>query len=492
MNQPTLEMLELAARRGDRGAAMALANRLVSEHPTGSPPHERGLGLLQQSAEAGSAQAQWMLGAYHLQVSTRGRSHEHAKSWLERAGAQGVPVALDRLADLKLSGLAGEESASDALALQLKLADQGWQRAAWEAAYLLDQVGTTGDLDAASAFLRAAALGSPPAYYSLGLRFANGTGVPRDVAFGRALLRRAADGGFAGAAEAAEAIAQESVGDQAWYDALKTNLHAVHPLVARLGNRHPGESGDAEPAVRQLEAHLVSLGHPSIRLDERGRARVVADRSGARAAAPQAWNWLSQSPRVAVCPRFASPEECAHLINKFAAAMRPASEYRRGNSANEDAELQSFSGRGFPASALDTDSVTRMLERRLSAMTEWPIERFEPCSFVCYGPGEEYKPHVDFFSDEQIAANERFRRDYGGQRIATFLLYLRAPLEGGETRYLDPGVNVVGETGMGVPHYNVTTDGAQDPASRHSGTPIVRGEKWLWRSTLRQRSLYER
>jgi hypothetical protein len=308
-------------------------------------------------------------------------------------------------------------------------------------------VGATGDLDAASAFLRACALGSPPAYYSLGLRFANGTGVPRDVAFGRALLRRAADGGFVGAAEAAAALAQEGAGDQAWYDALKTNLHAVHPLVARLGNRHPGESADAGPAVRQLEAHLVSLGHPSLRLDEQGRARVVTDRPAARSIEAHAWTWLSQQPRVAVCPRFASPEECAYLINKFAAALRPASEYRRGNSANEDAELQSFSGRGFPASALDTDSVTRMLERRLSAMAQWPIERFEPCSFVSYLPGEEYKPHVDFFSDEQIAANERFRRDYGGQRIATFLLYLRAPEEGGETRYLNAGVNVVGETG---------------------------------------------
>ena len=87
MNQPTLEMLELAVRRGDRGAAMALASRLVGEHPAGTPPHERGLGLLQQSAEAGSAQAQWMLGAYYLQVSTRGRSHEHAKTWFERAAS---------------------------------------------------------------------------------------------------------------------------------------------------------------------------------------------------------------------------------------------------------------------------------------------------------------------------------------------------------------------------------------------------------------------
>jgi len=133
-----------------------------------------------------------------------------------------------------------------------------------------------------------------------------------------------------------------------------------------------------------------------------------------------------------------------------------------------------------------------MLERRVSALTGSPIERFEPCSIVSYRPGEEYKPHVDFFSDEQIEANAQFRRDYGGQRIATFLLYLRAPLEGGETCYLRPDVTVTGEDGMAVIHYNVTRDGAQDTGSLHAGKPIVRGEKWLWRSTLRQRSLYER
>jgi hypothetical protein len=45
---------------------------------------------------------------------------------------------------------------------------------------------------------------------------------------------------------------------------------------------------------------------------------------------------------------------------------------------------------------------------------------------------------------------------------------------------------------MGVIHYNVTATGEQDHASLHSGKPIVRGEKWLWRSTLRKRSLYRR
>lgn len=492
MNKQTFQTFEQAAKGSNADARIALANRLMAGYMPGTEQHERGLEMLHEAADAADgAQARWLLGAYYLQVSSRSQAHAQALRWLRLAAADGIAPAMDRLADLYLSGLVAETSDSEALSLQLRLADQGYQRAAWEAAYLLDELGPLGQLDAGSMFLRACALGYPPAYYSLGLRFAAGSGVPSDVAFGWALLRRAADGGYAGAAEAAQELVRKGFDDQGWYEKLKSNLHAAHPTISRLV---PGDvrTGETHPMIPRLERHLVSIGHPSLRLDGQGRAQVFSDTGSTRIEASRAWTWLSRQPRIAVCRGFATREECMHLINKVAAALKPASEYRRGNSANEDAELESFNGRGHPIGALHTDSVTRMLERRVAAMTQWPIRNLEPCSIICYRTGEEYKPHVDFFSDEQIVANERIRRDFGGQRIATFLLYLKAPEAGGETSYLEAGVDVVGEEGMSVIHYNVTASGRQDRASIHSGTPIVSGEKWLWRSTLRQHSLYGR
>ena len=493
MNQPTLQMLEQAAKNGERGAQVALANRLLAEHSPGTADHERGLEMLQAAASSeDGTHARWLLGAYYLQVSSRSRAHEQALRWLRLAATDGMPPAVDRLADLHLSGLGDGVSVDEALSLQLRLANQCYQRAAWEAAYLIDNIGPVEGLDAATAFLRACALGYPPAYYSLGLRFATGDGVARDVAFGHALLRRAADAGHAGAAEAAEAFSGAVDGSHGWYGRLKENLHAVHPILAGLVPGRPDGKQPPHPMVFQLERHLVSLGHPALRLDGAGRAKIDPDAVSGSARTRHAWTWLSQQPGIAVCRGFATQEECAHLINKVSAALKPAAEYRRGNSANENAELESFNGRGHPIGALHTDSVTRMLERRVSMIAQWPMEKLEPCSIICYRPGEEYKPHVDFFSDEQILANERVRRDFGGQRIATFLLYLKAPLAGGETSYLEPGVDVAGEDGMGVIHYNVTSGGEQDPASVHAGRPVIDGEKWLWRSTLRQHSLYEK
>lgn len=492
MNQPALQMLDQAARNGERDSQVALANRLMTEHPPGSEDHERGLEVLQAAANAeDGAHARWLLGAYYLQVSSRSRAHAQARHWLGLAAADGTPPAVDRLADLYLSGLGGEASERRALSLQLRLADQCYQRAAWEAAYLLDRIGPVDGLDAATGFLRACALGYPPAYYSLGLRFATGDGVAHDAAFGHALLRRAADGGYVGATEAAEAFSGAEGGHHGWYERLKENLHAAHPVLAGLVPGRPDGRQPPHPMIFQLERHLVSIGHPALRLDGAGRAEIVPRTGSTGASAADEWTWLSQRPRIAVSRGFATREECAHLVNKVAATMRPAAEYRRGNSANENAELESFNGRGHPVAALHTDTVTRMLERRVSTMARWPMEKLEPCSIICYRPGEEYKPHVDFFSDDQILANERVRRDFGGQRIATFLLYLKAPLAGGETSYLAPGVDVVGEDGMGVIHYNVTSGGEQDPASVHAGRPVIDGEKWLWRSTLRQHSLYE-
>lgn len=494
MNEFSVSALEAAAAQGDPRAAIALANRLLVEHPPDTARHLEGLQLLEAQADGPSApEARWLLGAYHLQVFGKGGSHARARRWLERAAEDGVPPAIDRLADLELSGLAEGGSVTTARALQQALADQGYQRAAWEAAYLLAQDDAVAGDDVATAFLRACALGYPPAYFSLGVRFATGDGMERDASLGWALLRRAADGGFAGASEAAASLCPggESMEEPRRLHAiLKANLADAHTLLGHLRPGTPGPGRAVHPIVLRLESHLAQVPHPAIATDRDGRV-VIRCRGAPRRAPGVAWSWLSQAPRIAVCRGFATAEECAHLVNKVASALRPASDYRRGNSANEDAELASFSGRGHPIGALHTDSVIRVLERRLSAMSSWPLRKLEPCSIVCYRPGEEYRPHVDFFSDAQVALNRELRGDFGGQRIATFLLYLRAPDAGGETSYPAAGLDVAGEAGMAVVHYNVTPDGCQDPASLHAGKPIVAGEKWLWRSTLRARSLYD-
>lgn len=488
------EAREAAARAAGPEGLIRLANQLLAAHDYGAAEHERGYRLLREAAEnGGGSHAQWLLGAYHLQVCSRPGARTGARDWLQAAAAAGLPMAVDRLVDLRLRGWGLPRSVPAALGLLERLADQGYARAAWELGYLRSAAeDTERDRQATDndAFARACALGYPFAYYSLGLRFALGAGVRRDLAFARALLLRAADAGIADPRQAADELApEEAAGSEArdWYRRLKANLDVAQPLLARLQPGLVPEAAAINTGLAAVERHFAMLGHPGIRLDGAGRLVVEDDGSPRLRAPAQAFEWRSTRPKVGMSTGFATREECAHLINLIAPRLAAPTAYQRPGD-NDAGEVTHFNGSGSPIGALHTDPVVRMLEWRVAALAEWPCDAIEPSSIIRYEPGQEYKPHVDYFTEAQIRGNAVERHDFGGQRIATFLLYLRAPEEGGETYYHGAELPVRGTPGMGVIHYNVTPDGALDPASRHSGRAIVRGEKWVWRSALRARN----
>ena len=494
MAGPDLQALEQAAQSGNPMARIELGNHLLGEHPPGSPESRRGLELLRAAAEGpGGAAAQWLLGGYFLQTPAEPDAHAEAARWLERAAAAGVPPAIDRLANLNLRGLGMPRDPARALELLARLADAGFQRAAWDMGYLLGQGEPDSDEPgAASAFARACALGYPPAYYSLGLRFALGAGVERDPAFARALLLRAHDGRFPDALAAADGlVSEEECGEESarWHGLLKENHVAARPMREQLTHSGITIDDSLKPGVRRLEAHFAALGHPGLVIDPAGRLGVKGGGNGTLKAAPGPWEWLSGRPRVGVSRHFATREECAHLMYKVSDSLARAEEYIT-DTVNGEVETVFFSGRGRPLGALTSDTVVRVLEQRIATMSECAVDTLEPCSIICYEPGEEYRPHVDYFNDEQLERNRSEIKDAGGQRVATFLLCLHAPEAGGETVYPETGLSVAYEPAMALLHYNVTADGRPDLLSVHTGRPVERGQKWLFRTTLREHSRF--
>lgn len=96
------------------------------------------------------------------------------------------------------------------------------------------------------------------------------------------------------------------------------------------------------------------------------------------------------------------------------------------------------------------------------------------------------QPHLDAFND---AANQR--RELGGQRVLTFLMYLAPPEEGGETVFVDAERRVSGpgwsECALqGLAHkpakgdalmwYSLRPDGQVDTHSIHGSCPTLKGE----------------
>lgn len=373
-------MTGTVAHMGSAKDRVELANRLLSQHRYGTSEHERGYALMRDAAEApGGAWAQWLLGAYHLQVIQRPQSQTNAAHWLQQAAAAGVPPAIERLADMSLDGIAVPFSLADAIQGMRTLAERGHAPLAWQLAYLSDRPDAP-DIDAAPAtlLLRTCALGFGRAYYSLGLRFAAGLGVARDPVLGRALLLRAVDAGFRDAQEAADELAPEGgAAADALRASLKANLAAAQPMLAAVGRSDAVSAPAIDPMLPKLESHLLAVGHPAFFVDAQGHA-CVRDAGRRADAAAVTWQWTTDLPKVGTAADFADREECAWLINKVAGSMLRPEQIARQHSANTDSELKQFKGHVRPLRMLDTDPVMRLLQRRIVETLAWRPTDMEP------------------------------------------------------------------------------------------------------------------
>lgn len=494
MDEPALHPEQQVGN--SRRSVVKEANLLLTGHPPDSAEFDRGLELLTGAAQQQDADAQWHLGALYFQVSMLPDADAKAFHWLTRASDQGVAPAMDRLADLYMTGRGTAQDDTKALALQERLAATGYAPAWCTLGYMHTQgMGTAIDLNqAADCFLHGAALGDPPAYFGLGVRFALGAGAPEDRAFGCALLRRAADAGYPNAGETLAKVPLDAAKRQSahdWHGRLKQNYDAIKPTLERLyGAAEAGAPlAELERLAAAIETHFSAIGHPALGQGARGRLELTGERGSndQLVARPHDAKARSERPRVFTYEQFATLEECAHLIAKATPNLNRPDAYKGGSEAYADLVL--FSGEGTPIRPLEADAVVRLMERRICRITGRPPEAFEPCSVIRYLPGQEYRPHADFFTDEQLANNRERHADQGGQRVATFLLYLQRPEGGGETEYPHAHEVISGSRGLGLLHYNVTPDGAPDELSQHIGRPVTRGEKWLWRCALRERSL---
>ncbi len=124
----------------------------------------------------------------------------------------------------------------------------------------------------------------------------------------------------------------------------------------------------------------------------------------------------------------------------------------------------------------------RRIEQRLAGLLDLPASHGEGLQILHYEPGQEYAPHFDWF-DPELPGFERITRA-GGQRIASVVMYLNTPEQGGGTAFPELGLTVTARRGSAV--YFAYEGG--DPSSLHAGLPVIRGEKWIATKWLRERS----
>lgn len=128
--------------------------------------------------------------------------------------------------------------------------------------------------------------------------------------------------------------------------------------------------------------------------------------------------------------------------------------------------------------------VAERIERRLAALAHWPADCGEPFQLQKYGSTQEYRPHFDWLDPDSEGHKSHLQR--GGQRLATFILYLSDVEQGGGTVFPAIGLEVFPKKGNALWFLNTDSDHQPDRQTLHGGAPVVSGTKIIANKWLRQ------
>ena len=125
------------------------------------------------------------------------------------------------------------------------------------------------------------------------------------------------------------------------------------------------------------------------------------------------------------------------------------------------------------------DDTIQLITTRATDMVGYPFFQAEGLQVVRYQKGEEFKPHLDAYTDDQK------KEMSGSQRVMTFFIYLNdvKQSDGGETEFPKLSLKVKPKKNSAVFWVNLDKDGKNDERMLHAGLPPKSGEKWganLW------------
>lgn len=132
----------------------------------------------------------------------------------------------------------------------------------------------------------------------------------------------------------------------------------------------------------------------------------------------------------------------------------------------------------------EQDPIVQYTESLMQSFIHLPRTHLEGLQVVRYEPGQQYKPHYDWF----VPGSELFDQHMvqGGQRLVTIFAYIEASqLTGGKTSFPNLNVSVTPRLGSIVIWPNVMYKQSktkmakfvEDPRTLHGGEPVIHGRK---------------
>lgn len=186
------------------------------------------------------------------------------------------------------------------------------------------------------------------------------------------------------------------------------------------------------------------------------------------------------APDIVLLDHFMSEEECDELCQLSKGSLTKSEVVDDATGKGIKHEDRSSQGTFF---TLGQNALVKKLEARISEITGIPTVNGEGIQILNYVNGGEYKPHFDYFPDNE---GGRTNMSAGGQRIITIIMYLNDVNAGGATIFPEITLNIYPKKGSAVYFSYFNTAGQVDPLTLHGGAPVIKGEKWIATKWLRE------
>ncbi len=186
------------------------------------------------------------------------------------------------------------------------------------------------------------------------------------------------------------------------------------------------------------------------------------------------------SPDIFMATNFISETERVFLLDIAKTKLKASKVIDNNTGESIPHTNRTSSGMSFQRGE---NKVIADIEDRISRLVQWPVEKGEGIQVLKYDVGQQYKPHYDYFIPDQPSTDIHVKK--GGQRIATLIMYLSTPEEGGFTEF--PNLNLRFPAVAGNVLFFSYPD-ANSKDTLHSGTPVVKGEKYIATKWLREKT----
>ena len=186
------------------------------------------------------------------------------------------------------------------------------------------------------------------------------------------------------------------------------------------------------------------------------------------------------APRIVLLGNVLSVEECDSLVALCTSRLQRSPVVDDGDGSTQ--VHVSRTSQGAMLQRGETPLVAR-IEARLAELASWPVKRAEGLQIQQYQATNEYSPHFDWFDPDLPGPRRHMER--GGQRLATFVLYLSEAESGGGTSFPLLGLEALPKKGSAVFFKNTDNFHRPDRSTLHAGSPVVRGAKTIANKWLR-------